>query len=93
VAGRILRVSVTFRRSVARLGVLAGSPAYRAVSAALRALASTEVPGAGDFETAFAPGRAFVRRVVGLCTECPLRVAGRSLTVRSWVSWSPRIDK
>jgi hypothetical protein len=50
---------------VDKVGVLAGSPAYRAVTAAMRALASTELPGAGDFETMFSPGRAFVRRVGG----------------------------
>jgi hypothetical protein len=31
----------------------------------MRALASAALPGAGDFETPFSPGRAFVRRVVG----------------------------
>ena len=31
----------------------------------MRALASAELPGAGDFETPFAPGRAIVRRVGG----------------------------
>jgi hypothetical protein len=65
VAERILRVSTTFRRSVERLGIRAGSPAYRAVSATIRALASTDVPGAGDYETSFSPGRAHVRRVPG----------------------------
>lgn len=64
-AARILRVSTTFRRSVEKLGVPAGSPAYRAVSATMRALASAALPGAGDFEIRFSPGRAFVRRVVG----------------------------
>ena len=64
-AGRILRVSTTFRRSVEKLGVRAGSPAYRAVSTTMRALASTNLPGGGDFETSFAPGRAWVRRVLG----------------------------
>ena len=63
--GRILRVSTTFRRSVDKLGVVAGSPAYRAVFAPMRALASAELPGALDFETPFAPGRAIVRRVAG----------------------------
>jgi hypothetical protein len=56
---------MTFRRSVEKLGVAAGSPAYRAASATMRALASAELPGVGDYETSFAPGRAFVRRVVG----------------------------
>ena len=64
-AARILRLSTTFRRSVEKLGVLAGSPAYRAVSATMRALASAELPGVGDFETAFAPAKAWVRRVTG----------------------------
>jgi hypothetical protein len=50
---------------VEKLGVVAGSPAYRAVSATMRALASVGLPGAGDYETAFSPGRLFVRRVVG----------------------------
>jgi hypothetical protein len=50
---------------VEKLGISAGSPAYHAVSAAIRALASAQLPGALDFETPFAPGRAFVRRVVG----------------------------
>jgi hypothetical protein len=65
VAARILRVSTTFRRSVDRLGIAAGSPVYRAVSATMRALASSGLPGVGDFETAFAPAKAFVRRVTG----------------------------
>ena len=65
VAGRVLRVSTTFRRSVTRLGVHTGSPAQRAVSAALRALASTTLPGGGDYETPFSPGTAHVRRVPG----------------------------
>ena len=55
VADRILRISTTFRRSIERLGIKAGSPAYRAVSAAMRALPTTDLPGPGDFETAFAP--------------------------------------
>jgi hypothetical protein len=58
-------VSTTVRRSVEKLGVLAGSPAYRAVTATIRALASAELPALADFETAFSPGRAFVRRVGG----------------------------
>ena len=65
VAARILRVSTTFRRSIDKLGVQAGSPAYRAVFATMRGLASAELPGAGDFETSFSPARAFVRRVGG----------------------------
>ncbi len=62
---RILRVSSTFRKSVERSGVQAGSPTYRGVFAVLRALIAAELPGSGDYETAFAPGRAHVRRVVG----------------------------
>jgi hypothetical protein len=31
----------------------------------MRALATGELPGAGDFETSFAPTRAYVRRVLG----------------------------
>lgn len=65
VGDRILRVSSTFRKSVERSGVQAGSPTYRGVFAVLRALVSNELPGPGDYETAFAPGRAYVRRVVG----------------------------
>lgn len=65
VGTRILRVSTTFRQSVARLGVLAGSPAHRAVSATMRALAASDLPGGGDFETSFSPGKAYVRRVAG----------------------------
>jgi hypothetical protein len=58
-------VSATFRRSVEKLGVQAGSPTYRAVSATMRALASADLPGVGDYETAFAPAHAYVRRVTG----------------------------
>jgi len=65
VADRIFRISTTFRRSIERLGIKAGSPAYRAVSAAMRALPTTDLPGPGDFETAFAPTSAHVRRVTG----------------------------
>jgi hypothetical protein len=64
-AGRILRVSTTFRRSVEKLGIRAASPAYRAVSATVRTLAAADVPGPGDYETSFSPGRARVRRVLG----------------------------
>jgi hypothetical protein len=65
VAARTIRVSTTFRESVARLGVVAGSPGYRAVSATMRALAAADLPGAGDSETSFSPGKAYVRRVTG----------------------------
>lgn len=64
-AARILRVSTTINQSVAKLGVVAGSPAYRAVSATMRRLAADDLPGAGDFETSFSPGKAHVRRVAG----------------------------
>ena len=37
----------------------------RAVNATIRTLKDDALPGAGDYETAFAPGRAYVRRVVG----------------------------
>lgn len=58
-------MSATFRRSVEKLGVQAKSPANRAVSATLRALAASELPGGGDYETSFSPTRAHVRRVLG----------------------------
>lgn len=64
-AGRILRVSTTYRRSVEKLGVRSGSPGHRALATAMRALAAGEVPGAGDYEVMFAPGRAYARRVTG----------------------------
>ena len=64
-AGRVLQVSSTFRRSVQQLGVQSGSAAYRAVSGTMRALAANVLPGPGDYETWFAPGRAHVRRVSG----------------------------
>lgn len=64
-ADRILRVSTTFRRSIERLGIKAGSAAYRAVSAAMRALPTSELPGPGDFETEFAPTYAHARRGAG----------------------------
>jgi len=66
VADRILRVSATFRRSIERLGIKAGSSAYRAVSAALRTLPTRELPAPDDFETAFAPTHAHVHRVSGI---------------------------
>jgi len=63
---RVLRVSTTFSRSVEKLGIRAGSPGYHAVSGTMRALQRAEkLPGAGDYETAFTPGRAHVRRVPG----------------------------
>jgi hypothetical protein len=63
VAARVLRLSTTFRRSVERLGITAGSPAHRVLSSTLTSLASAELPSETDHETAFRPGRAFVRRV------------------------------
>jgi len=66
VAGRITRLSVTFKRSVLELGFRPGTPSYRAVFATVAALAdAVDLPGIADDETTFAPGRAFVRRVVG----------------------------
>ncbi|MGH7435774.1 MAG: hypothetical protein ACRENE_08870 [Polyangiaceae bacterium] len=58
-------MSTTFRGSVAKLGVAAGAAPYRAVSATVRALAASDLPGARDFETPFAPGKAYARRVTG----------------------------
>jgi hypothetical protein len=47
-----------------KLGLRPGSPAQRGVLATVRAVADAEsLPGPVDFETAFAPGRAHVRRV------------------------------
>lgn len=57
VAGRVLHVSTMFRRSLTTLGVRAGSPGYRAVSATLHALASGDLPGAGDYESDSHRGR------------------------------------
>jgi hypothetical protein len=65
VGERILRVSSTFRRSVERLGVRSGLAAYRGLFGLLRGLATGDLPGASDYETAFVPGRAYVRRVFG----------------------------
>jgi hypothetical protein len=43
-----------------------GSPGFRAVFATIAALADADgLPGAGDDETKFGPGRASVRRVGG----------------------------
>jgi hypothetical protein len=53
VAARIPRLSTTFRRHLAKLGVRPTSVAYRAVFAAVGALAL------------FPPSRAFVRRMTG----------------------------
>lgn len=63
---RVAQLSTTFRRSVTDLGLEPGSPAFRAVFAAVAALAGAdELPGPADNETTFGPGRAFVRRVGG----------------------------
>lgn len=64
-AGRIPRLSTTFRRHLAKLGVRPTSVAYRAVFAAIGALANGDLPGAGDHETLFPPSRALVPRVTG----------------------------
>lgn len=65
-ARRVAHLSTTFRRSVVELGLVPGSPGFRAVFATVAALAdANELPGPGDGETTFAPGRAFVRRVGG----------------------------
>jgi hypothetical protein len=66
VARRVARLSTTFRRSVIELGLQPGSPGFRAVFATVAALADADqLPGAGDDETKFGPGWAFVRRVAG----------------------------
>lgn len=65
-ARRVAKLSTTFRRSVIALGLPPGSPGFRAVLAAVAALAEEgDLPGVGDDETRFGPGRAFVRRVGG----------------------------
>ena len=65
-AGRVAQLSTTFRRSVIDLGLQPGSPGFRAVFTTVAALANAdELPGAGDDETKFGPGRVFVRRVSG----------------------------
>ncbi len=65
-ARRVAKLSTTFRRSVIELGMAPGSPGFRAVFATVAALANAdELPGPGDDETTFGPGRAFVRRVIG----------------------------
>jgi hypothetical protein len=66
VARRVAQLSTRFRRSVIDLGLAPGSLGFRAVFATVAALAGTdELPGPGDDETSFGPGRAFVRRVSG----------------------------
>lgn len=61
---RIGRLTPGFQRARAKLGVTSSSPRNLAVAATIRALLEAEtLPGYGDFETSFSPGRAFVRRV------------------------------
>lgn len=65
-AGRIPRLSATIKRGLIQLGVAPGTPAYRAAWGTVGALSRAgTLPGPADFETAFAPGHAHVRRVVG----------------------------
>ncbi len=64
-AARILRVSATFRRNVEKLGVLAGSPKHPALSTTMRALATSPLPGPGDFDPLSAPTHAHERRATG----------------------------
>jgi hypothetical protein len=65
-ARRIPRLSTTFRRTLAAIGVRPKTAPYRAVFAAIGALEDAEtLPGPGDHETRFVPGRAYVRRVSG----------------------------
>lgn len=65
-ARRVAQLSTTFRRSVIELGLEPGSVGFRAVFATVAVLANADdLPGAGDDETKFGPGRAFVRRVSG----------------------------
>jgi len=65
-AGRIPRLSTTFRRTLAAIGVRPSTAPYRGVFTAIGALGAVEaLPGMGDYETRFTPGRAHVRRVPG----------------------------
>jgi hypothetical protein len=65
-ARRIPRLSTTLKRGLLSFGVRPGSSRFRAVFAAVGSLSNAEaLPGPGDFETDFPPGRAFVRRVPG----------------------------
>ncbi len=65
-ARRVAKLSTTSRRGVIDLGLPPGSAGFRAVFATVAALTDAdELPGPGDDETTFAPGRAFVRRVSG----------------------------
>lgn len=62
-ARRITRLSTTLGRSLDRIGVRSGTALHRAVYATIRSLGTDALPGAGDYETSFAPGVAHVRRV------------------------------
>jgi len=54
---RLPRLSTTLRRTLDALGVRSGTALHRAVNATIRTLKSDTLPGAGDYETAFARGR------------------------------------
>ncbi len=72
-ARRIPRLSTTFRRTLAAIGVRPNTAPYRAVFAAVGALGDAEaLPGLGDYETRFAPGRAHVRRVRARTFGCSI---------------------
>ena len=65
-AGRIPRLTSGFRRSLRPLGIHGGSVRSRAIGSTVTALTNpVTLPGPGDYETAFHPGRAHVRRVQG----------------------------
>ena len=64
-ARRIPRLSTTLRRTLDALGVKSGTALHKGVNAAIRALKNDDLPSAGDYETTFAPARAYVRRVPG----------------------------
>ena len=64
-ARRVPRLSTTFRVGLDRLGVRAGTKAYRAVFATIGAMEAGALPGPADHETDFRPARAYVRRVAG----------------------------
>lgn len=56
-AGRIPRLSTTFRRTLTAIGVPPKSALSRAVFATIGALGDAALlPGPADFETRFAPG-------------------------------------
>jgi hypothetical protein len=61
--------------------VRAGTKEYRAVFAAIGAMEAGTLPGAADLETAFSPGRAFVRRVLGQNIWILYRFDGQHLFV------------